>query len=363
MTNTKTVQTLFHLSQLMSNQQYVPQYAKNKILIEAFFEPSTRTCLSFECAMKKLGGNVIMFHPQTSSKQKGESDMDTLITLTHYGDALLLRHPDHEFYDQATKSLSIPIINGGSGGKLHPTQALLDLYTMYKKFGNDFENKTILFVGDIHQSRTIHSFVHLLHLFPNTKIYFHPYENCEPNKEYIQKVAYIHNQNEENMVVYANELNYGDYDVVYLTRYQKERHHNIHHNPSSCLTNLNSYVFTYENANEMKKDAIIMHPFPRNQELDRRVDQHPCAYYFQQSKYGVELRMAILEKLFKDMHESKNHSITTSNKSSYKPSLMDTTIFLCNAINIGTFIQSGNMYQICVILFIYGCTQLWMRNN
>uniref|UniRef100_A0A6C0KK75 aspartate carbamoyltransferase n=1 Tax=viral metagenome TaxID=1070528 RepID=A0A6C0KK75_9ZZZZ len=354
MTNSKKIQTLFHLSQLIAKQQYVPKYAQGKVLVEAFFEPSTRTALSFECAMKKLGGEVITFHQQGSSKIKGESDMDTIMTLSHYGDALILRHPDHDLYEQVVNNIHIPVINGGNGANLHPTQALLDLYTLYKRFGDDFQYKKILFVGDIKQSRTIHSFVHLLELYPKTQIYFHPYLNCEPEYTYINHISRIHNQDETKMIVYGNDIDYGNYDVVYLTRYQKERHVDS----ASTTMVMSSYRFTYENANDMHENAIIMHPFPRNQELDTMVDSTPQAYYFQQSKYGVELRMAILETLFKESQQK--HTVNTISFPKTKQ-IMETTMFYCNAINIGTFIHNRNAIHVCFMLFIYMCTHLFLH--
>ena len=365
MTNTKSIQALFHLSQLISNEQYIVQYAKNKVLVEAFFEPSTRTSLSFECAMKKLGGYVIQLNPKISSKHKGETDIDTIKTLSNYGDALVLRHPNSSLINQLEKTLNIPIINAGNGDQFHPSQALLDLYTTYKKFGMDFVNKHFLFVGDIKHSRTIHSFIHLLHLYPNTKIYLHPYLNCEPSEFYIEEIATKHNQDKKHIIVSYEQLNYKNYDIIYLTRNQKERQNQIvtKDKINSCfpcikINNIQynnveqtiPFVFNQENAKQMKKDAIILHPFPRNEELHPSVDIMPQAYYFQQSKYGVELRMAILETLFK---EQSNHTSIIIKTYKYFHKLREVIFFTCNILNLKTLVYHMGIYHWITILLMY----------
>ena len=156
------------------------------------------------------------------------------------------------------------------------------------------------------------------------------------------------------MIVYGNDIDYGNYDVVYLTRYQKERHVDS----ASTTMVMSSYRFTYENANDMHENAIIMHPFPRNQELDTLVDSTPQAYYFQQSKYGVELRMAILETLFKESQQKYTVNAISFPKTKQ---IMETTMFYCNAINIGTFIHNRNAIHVCFMLFIYMCTHLFLH--
>ena len=412
----KKIHALFQLSQMISNNKYHRYYAKNKLLIQAFFEPSTRTSLSFECAMKKLGGDVIHFNPDISSKQKGENDMDTLMTLQQYGDALLLRHPEPNLFHDAIKQLHIPIINGGNGAGDHPTQALLDLYTTYKKFGNDFQEKTYLFVGDIHNSRTIHSFIKLLELYPLTKIHLFPYAGCEPSESYVEQIAQIHKQNKDEVVVPREHMYYGDYDVVYLTRFQTERHNTIYDSQSESQSESNSesnsesqseseetdqdsdysqqesfpesclfespYCFTTKEAKEMSHNSIILHPFPRNNELHPDVDNTPQAYYFQQMHYGIELRMAILETMFKEMslqttHSSMNHHLynaikyktTMTSKHILKRSIQF-SMMLCNIVNISTFLSNVQINHICFMVFllsvvsiISGVLQVFTSNN
>ena len=334
----KRINALFQLSTQMGINPK-SDYAKDKILCEAFFESSTRTALSFECAMKKMGGDVIHFNPALSSKQKGESDIDSILTLTNYCDGIVLRHPDPEFFATAQKAIdrtparNVPLIDGGSGDRAHPTQALLDLYTMYKKYGSDFKHKRILFVGDIHHSRAIHSFIQLLHHYPNVRVHLHPYDQCEPSDNYVAQIARDHCMDMDEVLIENEYLFYQDYDVIYLSRYQTERHHceekcdeelslndsdtDKEEVKSACDADIDTYqdnetyYFTAKDAACLNSDAIIMHPFPRNEELHPDVDAFPQAYYFQQMKYGVELRMGILELLFHDTHKRVEKYTTT----------------------------------------------------
>jgi len=303
------IKSIFNLSEKINNEitsKEITSYAKNKILIQAFFEPSTRTSLSFECAMKRLGGEVITFNPNTSSKSKGESDMDTLKTLSNYGDAIVLRHPNNEFYYESKYEIKKPIINGGNGNEFHPTQALLDLYTTYKKFNNDFQFKKYLFLGDIKNSRTIHSFINLLNLYPNTKIYFFPYKHCEPCEDYIINIQNIHGMINEKIVLQKNDIDYSEYDIIYITRYQKER--NSSKESQKVLSSQSRYFQSFKkgNADKMNENAIILHPLPRNNELDTRIDEKKQAYYFNSLEYSIELRMALLYKIFEKSNSKRN---------------------------------------------------------
>ena len=297
----KKIQQLFHLSSFITKN---PESfsLKGRILVEAFFEPSTRTALSFEAAMKRLGGEVVHFHPQASSLKKGETVMDTMKTLSNYGDAIVLRHGDETVYDEVVKKVSsLPVINAGNGIGGHPTQALLDLYTMYNKFGMDFRFKSVLIVGDIKYSRTVHSLVQMMNLYPFMRVHMYPYEGCEPSDSYVSQVAQAHSQDEDEIVIPRNCLYYGDYDVIYITRNQVERHEEAQSN---------EYVFTTQDVESLKSDSIILHPFPRNHEISEEVDVYPQAYYFQQMKYGVEIRMGLLCMLLhKDLRVMKKHYV------------------------------------------------------
>lgn len=270
--------------------KYKNYYLKErKTLVNVFFEPSTRTSLSFERAMYKLGGNVITFNKDFSSMKKGETYEDTIKTLSCYGDIMALRHPVKGAIETASQVSTIPIINAGDGDGEHPTQALLDMYTIYKKFPK-MEKLNILFVGDIKHSRTVHSLVELFALYPRNKLFFLPYHECEPNSDYLFTLGVRHSQITDNMIINKIDLDISDYDVVYMTRMQKERRDT----PVSP-----DFVLTPEIADQMKKESLIMHAFPRNEELPSSVDSNERAVYFDQMSYGVYVRMALLEDLVK----------------------------------------------------------------
>ena len=263
---------------------------QNKILINVFFEPSTRTSLSFECAMKRLGGQVINFQKDTSSLKKGESFEDTLRTLSQYGDLMILRHPQPGQVSLASSLINIPIINAGDGSGEHPTQALLDLYTMYKHFGKDFQTKTVLFIGDLKNSRTIHSLIVLIHKYPQMNIYILSYPGLEPDQEVLQEISNIHGQSKDTITVEFESINYQLFDIVYITRLQRERL--LIGESSLC-----NFMMTNQIADRMKEDAIIMHPLPRNEEIHSDVDQNHRCHYFKQMKYGVNIRMALISEI------------------------------------------------------------------
>ena len=260
---------------------------KNKILVNAFFEPSTRTSLSFETAMYRLGGNVITFNENVSSIKKGESFEDTIKTLSTYGDIMVLRHPEIGAVEKASKISNIPIINAGDGSGQHPTQALLDLYTIYRTFP-ELKNLNILFIGDIEKSRTIHSLVEIFTLYPRNKLHFLAFNNCLPNEDILYNISLNHEQNIDDIIIQPDQLDISLYDVVYVTRLQKERHF------SSVESN---FILTPEMVSKMKEKSIIMHPLPRNKELPTTIDMDKRTVYFEQMKYGVYIRMALLEQL------------------------------------------------------------------
>lgn len=276
----------------------------NKILINAFFEPSTRTSLSFESAMYRLGGKVINFNKDISSLKKGESINDTLKTLENYGDLIVIRHPDknviHDVIDN--NLLNIPIINGGNGAGEHPTQALLDLYTIYEKYDYSFDNikkLKILFIGDILDSRTVHSLIDLLHLFPSIEINILPFnDETSASNELLKNISKNHNQNINDIIINRRNINWKKYDVFYVTRYQKER--KFFYDQIDDNNNLDSNIIINNyNIQNMKKDAMIMHPLPRNEEINSEVDNDERVYYFKQMKNGVYIRMAIIYSLLK----------------------------------------------------------------
>lgn len=245
-------------------------------LANVFFEPSTRTSLSFEVAMKKLGGHVIYFQKDYSSMKKGESIYDTLKTIESYADIIVFRHPDNNIIYSLKDKINIPIINGGNGSGEHPTQALLDLFTIHERF-NIFTTDPIklLFIGDIKHSRTIHSLHYLLKLFENISVYFYSYPGCKT--DYMDETNSIYNFD-----------NISDFDVVYCTRIQKERF-----DSSNC--NIQDYIIDLQILSKMKNSSIILHPLPRNEEINEDVDQSEKALYFKQMYNGVFVRMALID--------------------------------------------------------------------
>jgi len=250
-----------------------PNTCNGKTLINLFYEPSTRTSCSFHKAMLNLGGNVIEITDNSSAK-KGESLEDTIKTISNYGDIIVLRHSEKGSSQRACKVSTIPLINAGDGNGEHPTQALLDIYTIYKEAKKNILTDKIIvtFVGDIKNSRTIHSLIHLLNLFQVTYIFISP-----PGLELeTNMLNVLHLSLEEALKIT---------DIVYVTRIQKERERESF--TPICLSK--EILGT--------KDFIIMHPLPRQEELPPEIDDDPRSVYFKQVAYGVKMRMAILHEL------------------------------------------------------------------
>jgi aspartate carbamoyltransferase len=246
-----------------------------KTLINLFYEPSTRTSCSFHKAMLNLGGNVIEIADNSSAK-KGESLEDTIKTVSNYGDVIVLRHPEKGSSERASKVSTVPLINAGDGNGEHPTQALLDMYTIYKESKKDILNDELIvtFIGDIKNSRTIHSLIHLLNLFQVTYIFISP-PGLELDLQFT-KLNVLYLSLEEALKIT---------DVVYVTRIQKER--TSEEFKPICLSK--EILGT--------KDYIIMHPLPRQEELPPEIDDDLRSVYFKQVAYGVNMRMAILDEL------------------------------------------------------------------
>jgi aspartate carbamoyltransferase len=244
-----------------------------KTLINLFYEPSTRTSCSFHKAMLNLGGTVIEITDNSSAK-KGETLEDTIKTVSNYGDVIVIRHSEKGSSERASKVSTVPLINAGDGNGEHPTQALLDIYTIYKESKKDILNDKLIvtFIGDIKNSRTIHSLIHLLNLFQITYIFISP-----PGLELESNNLNVLNVSLEEALKIT--------DVVYVTRIQKERTSETF--KPICLTK--EILGT--------KDFIIMHPLPRQEELPPEIDDDPRSVYFKQVAYGVKMRMAILHEL------------------------------------------------------------------
>lgn len=262
---------------------------KGKIMASLFYEPSTRTRFSFESAMLRLGGSVITTEnaKEFSSVAKGETLEDTIRVMNHYADIIILRHYEKGASERAVAVSDIPIINAGDGAGQHPTQALLDLYTIEKEL-KKIDGRKIAMVGDLKNGRTVRSLAYLLGKYKDIKIFFvSPRELKIGNdiKKYLKK----HNIQFEETEKLEKIINI--VDVLYQTRVQKERFKNIKE-----YEKLNGgYVITKKIANAMKPKSIIMHPLPRINEISTEVDSLSKAVYFKQAQYGLLVRMALLK--------------------------------------------------------------------
>jgi aspartate carbamoyltransferase catalytic subunit len=258
---------------------------RGKILATLFFEASTRTRLSFESAMHRLGGSTIGFaEAEIASVKKGENLADTIRTVENYADVIAMRHPLEGAARLAAEFSKVPIINGGSGAEEHPTQALLDMYTMVKEKGK-IDKLKIAFVGDLRYGRTVHSLAYALSLF-NVELYLVSPETLRMRREVLQTIKERIPVTEKTSLEKIVPL----VDVLYATRIQKERFPD----PAEYAKVKGSYRIDLEALSEARKDLIIMHPLPRVDEIAPEVDNTPYARYFQQVRNGIVVRMALL---------------------------------------------------------------------
>ena len=263
---------------------------RGKILATLFFEPSTRTRLSFEAAMLHLGGSVEGFSDAAnSSTSKGESLADTIRTVSSYVDVIAMRNPKEGAALLASKFSACPVINAGDGGHYHPTQTLTDLVTIRALKGG-FEGHTIGFCGDLKFGRTVHSLAEAMSRYKNNKfVFISPEELRVPDwvSNFLQKagIQFITAEKLENVI--------GELDILYMTRVQKERFFN----EQDYLRLKDSYILNNSKMKLAKKDMIVLHPLPRVNEIAPEVDDDPRAAYFKQVKYGMFARMALISKL------------------------------------------------------------------
>ena len=263
---------------------------RGKILATLFFEPSTRTRLSFEAAMLHLGGSVEGFSDAAnSSTAKGESLADTIRTVSSYVDVIAMRNPKEGAALLASKFSACPVINAGDGGHYHPTQTLTDLVTIRALKGG-FEGHTIGFCGDLKFGRTVHSLAEAMSRYKNNKfVFISPEELRVPDwvSNFLQKagIQFITAEKLENVI--------GELDILYMTRVQKERFFN----EQDYLRLKDSYILNNSKMKLAKKDMIVLHPLPRVNEIAPEVDDDPRAAYFKQVKYGMFARMALISKL------------------------------------------------------------------
>ena len=263
---------------------------KRKKLATLFFEPSTRTRLSFEAAMLELGGNVIGFsEASSSSASKGESVSDTAKTISCYADIIAMRHPKEGAPLVAAQAASIPVINAGDGGHNHPTQTLTDLLTIYREKGR-LNNLKIGFCGDLKFGRTVHSLIQAMSRYDgNSFVLISPEELRVPS--YIKTDVL-----ENNAIPFKETCNWDDMselDILYMTRVQRERFFN----EADYLRLRDVFILTMDKLSNAKKDLCIMHPLPRVNEIERAVDNDKRACYFKQVLYGKYIRMALILKL------------------------------------------------------------------
>ena len=276
---------------IMQNPEEYSEKCKHKKLATLFFEPSTRTRLSFEAAMLELGGNVIGFsEASSSSASKGESVADTTRVVSCYSDIIAMRHPKEGAPLVASLNSSVPIINAGDGGHNHPTQTLTDLLTIDCEKGK-LDNLTIGLCGDLKFGRTVHSLITAMVRYKNIKfILISPEELKIP--DYIKEE--ILNKNQIEYVETTDIEEYiGQLDVLYMTRVQKERFFN----EEDYLRLKDFYILNKNKLKNAKPDLCIMHPLPRVNEISTEIDNDPRACYFKQVRYGKYIRMALILKL------------------------------------------------------------------
>ena len=262
-----------------------------KILATLFFEPSTRTRLSFESAMLSLGGQVLGFSSaNSSSASKGESVADTIRVVSAYCDIIAMRHPKEGAPLVATQHSLVPVINAGDGGHNHPTQTLTDLITIHKEKGH-FDNLTIGFCGDLKFGRTVHSLVAAMSRYTGIRFVFISPEELKLPR-YV-KEQYIKANNIPYTQSTSLEAVMPELDILYMTRVQKERFFN----EEDYLRLKDSYILTPEKLENAKEDLRILHPLPRVNEISVAVDEDPRACYFKQAQNGRYIRMALIMKL------------------------------------------------------------------
>ncbi len=265
-----------------------------KKLATLFFEPSTRTRLSFEAAMYELGGHVIsMSDAGSSSASKGESVADTIKVVSCYADIIAMRHPKEGAALVASDNTGVPIINAGDGGHCHPTQTTADLLTIYREKGG-FDGLTIGLCGDLKFGRTVHSLINAMSRYEDIRFVL-----ISPNE--LKLPSYIKNDVlKRNRIPYVQTNNLEeampDLDVLYMTRVQRERFFN----EEDYLRLKDSYILTPAKLKEAKRDMIIMHPLPRVNEISVAVDNDPRACYFKQVLNGKYMRMALILMLLKE---------------------------------------------------------------
>ena len=274
--------------EIMKNPSAYSRVCEGKLMATLFYEPSTRTRLSFEAAMKRLGGEIIGFsEPNSSSVSKGESLADTMRVVSGYVDVIVMRHPIAGAAEEAINYTSVPFINAGDGGNQHPTQTLTDLLTI-KSLKVTLNNHTIGLCGDLKYGRTVHSLVKAMIRYENNKfVFISPEELKMPNyiKEKIKSYSYYETTKLDESL---NKL-----DLLYMTRVQQERFAD----KEEYERLKDTYILDKEKMEHANKKMLVMHPLPRVNEISTDIDSDKRAVYFKQATYGMYVRMALIMKL------------------------------------------------------------------
>ena len=290
-----TVEELYEVvnlgNEIAENRQKFSKICDGKILGTCFYEPSTRTRLSFESAMLKMGGTVLGFSDAASSSvSKGESIADTVRCLNSYADVIVMRHPKEGAPKVASEYSSVPVISGGDGGHQHPTQTLADLLTI-KRLNGKLENLTVAFCGDLKFGRTVHSLISTLSRFKGNKfILISPEELQLPDhlKQALIEKYDVDIIETKSLEKYMNQL-----DILYMTRVQRERFFN----EADYMRLKGSYILTKSKLKPAKSEMLVMHPLPRVDEISYDVDDDPRAAYFKQAELAIYVRMALMAKV------------------------------------------------------------------
>ena len=279
---------------IIAHPEQYSEKCRGKKLATLFFEPSTRTRLSFEAAMYELGGNVIGFSAaNNSSAAKGESVADTAKTVSCYADIIAMRHPREGAALVAAKNASVPVINAGDGGHCHPTQTLADLLTIYREKGR-FSGLTIGLCGDLKFGRTVHSLINAMTRYPGNRfVLISPEELKLPS--YVKNDVLKKTGTEYTQTTSLEEA-MPQLDILYMTRIQQERFADM----DEYLRLKDSYILTPEKLQTAKPDMCILHPLPRVNEISVKVDDDPRACYFKQVLNGKFMRMALILKLLEE---------------------------------------------------------------
>lgn len=278
---------------IISDKKKYAKVCEGKKLATLFFEPSTRTRLSFEAAMLELGGSVLGFsEANSSSASKGETVEDTIRVVSCYADIIAMRHPIEGSPKVATFTTLVPVINAGDGGHSHPTQTMTDLLTIHREKGS-FENLTIGLCGDLKFGRTVHSLVKAMSRYKNIKfVLISPKELSVP--DYIISDYLVANGIEYSVVDKMEDV-MPELDILYMTRVQRERFFS----EDEYLKHKDAFILDEDKLKNAKKDLTIMHPLPRVNEIAREVDADPRAKYFDQALNGKYIRMALIITLLR----------------------------------------------------------------